>query len=83
MAKLSAGRSALDHALGRLVAEVYDGVRHGYFEFGLTCEVVNQERRRLTIRAGKTYQFTIPKEDCLQPVERAADSCDGSGDSAD
>jgi hypothetical protein len=61
-------------ALRRLVAEVHDGLRHGFFEFRLTCEVVGNERRRLTLHAGKSHQFVIRMEDCAQSL----DSCDGS-----
>jgi len=69
----------LDRALRRLLAEIHDGLRHGFFEFTLTCEVIGQERRRLTLRAGKSYQFLIPEEDCARSAAgRRTDSCDGS-----
>ena len=32
----------IDRALDRVLAEIHDGLRHGYFEFTLTCEVVGQ-----------------------------------------
>jgi hypothetical protein len=54
----------VDRALRRVLAEIHDGLRHGYFEYGLTCEVIGQERRRLVLRAGKTYQFVIPADEC-------------------
>ena len=57
---------------------MHDGLRHGFFEFTLTCEVIGQERRRLTLKAGKTYQFVIPKENCLRSGTASHDSCDGS-----
>ncbi|MBI4263385.1 MAG: hypothetical protein HY657_03330 [Acidobacteria bacterium] len=54
-------------------------MKHGFFEFTLTCEVIGQERRRLTLHAGKSYQFVIPRGDCLRPaVTLTLDSCDGS-----
>ena len=77
------GGTTLDHVLRRLQAEICDGVRHGHFELGVTCEVVNGERRRLTIHAGKSYQFMIPKEDCARPSGLTADSPHGSDDSAE
>jgi hypothetical protein len=43
----------VDRMLDRLVTEIVDGLRHGYFEFRVTCEVIGQERRRLILRAGK------------------------------
>jgi hypothetical protein len=69
---------AIDHALNRVLAEIHDGLRHGFFEFTLTCEVIGQERRRLTLRAGKSHQFVIPKEECMRSAEAITDSCDGS-----
>ena len=69
----------IDRALTRIIAEIADGLRHGYFEFTVTCEVIGQERRRLTLRAGKSYQFVIPNEDCLRQEDHPViDSCDGS-----
>ena len=58
------GSSSADHALRCIVAEIVDGLRHGYFEFRVTCEVIGQGRRRLVLHAGKTYQFVIPVGDC-------------------
>jgi hypothetical protein len=62
--------AAIDRALSRVLAEIHDGLRHGFFEFTLTCEIVNQERRRFTLRAGKSHQFVIPKEECERPLEQ-------------
>jgi hypothetical protein len=67
-----------DRALRRILAELHDGLRHGFFELTVTCEVIGQERRRLTLRAGKSHQFVIPKEECVRSAEGTADSCDGS-----
>ena len=44
-------------------ARIHAGLRHGFFEYAVRCEIVHHERRRLTIQVGKTYQFTIPKRD--------------------
>jgi hypothetical protein len=70
--------AALDRALRRILAEIHDGLRHGYFEYTLSCEVIGQERRRVILKAGKTHQFVIPKEDCVQLAAPTSDSCDGS-----
>jgi len=77
-----ASTAVLDRALRRVLAEIHDGLRHGFFEFTLTCEVIGQDRRRLTLRAGKSYQFVIPKEDCLRSASPTTDSCDGSDTNA-
>lgn len=56
--------TVLDRAMQRMIAEVYDGLRHGYFEFTVSCEVVNRGKRRLLLRAGKHYQFLIEAHEC-------------------
>jgi len=73
-----ASAAALERAVRRIVAEIQDGLRHGFFEFALTCEITTQQRRRLTLKAGKTHQFVIPKEECLEAAIVSLDSYDGS-----
>lgn len=58
-----------DRALKRILAEIEAGLRHGYFEYGLTCEVIGHGRRRLVLRAGKSYQFIIPADECERPKQ--------------
>ena len=60
----SAG-AALERVLQRLVAEITDGLRHGYFEFEIGCEIVAHDRRQVTLRAGKNHRFLIPHEECI------------------
>ncbi len=47
----------------RLTREVYDGLRHGFFELTVVCEIERGGRRGLTIKAGKSHRFTIPEEE--------------------
>ena len=56
--------SGRDRALSRILAEIHAGLQHGYFSFTLTCDVIGQGRRRLTLHAGKNYQFVIAAEEC-------------------
>lgn len=70
--------AGLDRALRRIVAEIRDGVRHGYFECTVTCEVIGQERHRVTLKAGRSFQFVISKEGCLSPAGSECDSRNGS-----
>jgi hypothetical protein len=57
------------HPHGRQMREVLDqidtlivdGVRHGFFEYSITCEIVSTGKRELVIRAGKSHKFTIPE----------------------
>jgi hypothetical protein len=55
--------STLEEAFRRLREVVEDGLRHGFFDFTVTGEIVGQKKRRLTIRAGKSYLYVIPEED--------------------
>ncbi len=52
-------REALDCLRGLVV----DGLRHGFFNYSISCEVGNKGRRKLVIRAGKSHKFTIPEDD--------------------
>ena len=49
--------------MDRLTREVRDGLRHGFFEISVVCEIENGGKRGLTIKAGKSHRFTIPEEE--------------------
>jgi hypothetical protein len=50
-------------ALDRLERLVVDGLRHGFFDYSIACEVANGGKRKLVIRAGKSHKFTIPEDE--------------------
>ena len=50
-------------ALDRLRGLVVDGLKHGFFDYSISCEIGNKGRRQLVIRAGKSHKFTIPEDD--------------------
>lgn len=50
-------------ALDRLRDLVVDGLRHGFFDYSITCEIGSGGKRRLVIRAGKSHKFTIPEDE--------------------
>ena len=52
-------KQALDHVRDRLI----DGLRHGFFTFTITCELVKDRKRRLVVTTGKSEQFTIPADE--------------------
>lgn len=52
-------KEALDHIRDRLI----DGLRHGFFTFTITCELVKDRKRRLVVTTGKSEQFTIPADE--------------------
>jgi hypothetical protein len=47
-------------ALDRLEGLVVDGVKHGFFNCSIACEIANG-KRHIVIQAGKSYKFTIPE----------------------
>jgi hypothetical protein len=53
----------LRDALDRIEGLVVDGLRHGFFEYSLACQIGNGGRRQLVIRAGKSHTFTIPADE--------------------
>ena len=73
-----ASAPTIDRAIRRVLTELHDGLRHGHFEFTVVCEVISQERRRLIVKVGKSYQFVIPKAECAQSTVPPLDSPDGS-----
>ena len=50
-------------ALDRLEGLVVDGLKHGFFDYSIACEVANGGKRQLVIRAGKRHKFTIPEHE--------------------
>jgi hypothetical protein len=49
--------------MARLMLEVKDGLKHGHFEYAVSCEILSGGKRRLTLKVGKSYRFVIPEED--------------------
>ena len=58
-AKSGQVREALDHLEGLVV----EGLKHGFFDYSIACEIANGGKRQLVIRAGKSHKFTIPEEE--------------------
>lgn len=56
-------RGQLREALDRLEDLIVDGLKHGFFDYSIVCEVGNGGKRHLVIRAGKSHKFTIPLEE--------------------
>ncbi len=54
---------SLDQALDRLEGLVVDGLKHGFFDYSIACEIANGGKRQLVIRAGKSHKFTIPEDE--------------------
>ena len=50
-------------ALDRLEGLIVEGLKHGFFDYSIACEVGNGGKRHLVIRAGKSHKFIIPAEE--------------------
>jgi hypothetical protein len=57
------GGPQFHEAVDRLLQVLLDGLRHGFFDYSISCEVGNKGRRQLVIRAGKSHKFTIPEDE--------------------
>ena len=55
----------IEKAEEKLLGEIREGLRHGFFDYSVSCEIVTGRMRRLTIKAGKSHQFTIPEDEVL------------------
>jgi len=55
--------NTIEQVRAQLWEIVEDGLRHGFFEFAVSCEIVNEKKRRLVIRAGKSHQYTIAEHE--------------------
>ncbi len=56
-------RGELDKAIDTLHAELRAGLRHGFFEYVVTCEIVKGRKRRVIIKAGRSHRFIIPEDE--------------------
>ena len=50
-------------AFKKLLQLVLEGLKHGFFECTVVCEVIQGQKRRLVIKAGVSHQFIIPLEE--------------------
>jgi hypothetical protein len=56
-------RGQTAEALAHLEEVVVDGLRHGFFDCSIACEIASGGKRQLVIRAGKSHKFTIPEDE--------------------
>lgn len=56
-------KRTLERALEMLTHEIRTGVKHGFFEYQILCEIAANKKRKITIKAGKSYQFYVPEEE--------------------
>ncbi len=59
----SSNPNTFELALIQLREILDDGLRHGFFDCAVSCEIVKDKKRRLVIRAGKSHQYTIAEHE--------------------
>jgi hypothetical protein len=59
--RVDCGQTA--EAFAHLKKIVVDGLRHGFFECSVACEIISGGKRQLMIRAGKSHKFIIPENE--------------------
>ena len=47
-------------AMAKVTEIILDGLRHGFFEMHVSCEIEGGKRRVLTVKSGKSYRYNIP-----------------------
>ena len=57
------GLRQVDRALGKLREIVLQGLNHGFFECTVLSEIIGQQKRRLLIKAGHSFQFVIEADE--------------------
>jgi hypothetical protein len=50
-------------ACEHLTNELVEGVRHGFFEMTVFVEMMPSKKRRIIVKAGKSYQFIIQDDE--------------------
>ena len=55
----------LEKFIGLLKKEIFSGLKHGFFDFQVTSEVIKGKKRRITFKAGKNYIFVINEDEYL------------------
>jgi hypothetical protein len=51
----------LSEALVSIEGLILDGLRHGFFDYSIACEIGKDGRRQLVVRGGTSQKFTIPE----------------------
>jgi hypothetical protein len=50
-------------ALDLIEALLVEGIKHGHFDYAMTCETGTNGRRLLIVKAGKSHKFSIMEPD--------------------
>ena len=62
-ASVRAHNSSTAGALSHIEKIVVEGIRHGFFDCSITCEITSGGKRQLFVRSGNSYRFMIPEDE--------------------
>ena len=51
--------SAVEQLLDKLRTMITEGIEHGYFDISVSCRVVNEKKREILLKSGKSFVFII------------------------
>jgi hypothetical protein len=63
MSALQNYSGAVHSALELIDNLIVEGLKHGHFDYSITCETGSGGRRLLVIKAGKSHKFSITELD--------------------
>ena len=53
----------LEKTLIQITETIRSGIKHGFFDCQINCEIVKGNKRKITIKTGKSYQHYISEDD--------------------
>ena len=53
----------LSEAFTHIEKVVVEGLRHGFFDCSITCEITSGGKRRVCVRSGNNHMFMIPEDE--------------------
>lgn len=53
----------LEHMMKYVARDIMSGMRHGFYECSLTCEMMEGKKRRIRFKAGYIQQFVIQPQE--------------------
>jgi hypothetical protein len=59
-------RNGIAQVVAFLEKVVVEGLRHGFFDCSIACEIGNGGKRELVIRSGKSFKFIVREEELPQ-----------------
>jgi hypothetical protein len=55
--------SSFNMMISTLNRIISDGLRHGFFDLSVACQIGKERKREVTIKAGKNFRFVIPESE--------------------